>query len=172
MPAASSTSKRKKVKKKVSRAGRGLSAFAQNRIFSNAQKKKIAHDMLERYTGSEPGLFRKQIILTNFDYYIEEFERVCGPKGLMKCSGSAMTASHSKTHDVSIVNFSIGSPTAALIIELLSVVDPTAVLLLGMCGGLHRSLKVGDFILPIAAIRGEGVSQHFMPPENWCDPHN
>ncbi len=67
--------------------------------------------------------------------------------------------------DVSIVNFSIGSPTAALIIELLSCVNPTAVLLLGMCGGLHRSLKKGDFILPTAAIRDEGASRHFMPPQ-------
>ena len=63
----------------------------------------------------------------------------------------------------SIINFSIGSPTAALIIEVLSVIEPKAVLFLGMTGGLHRSLKLGDFILPTAAIRDEGASQHFMP---------
>ena len=74
-----------------------------------------------------------------------------------------MSVVHSKKADVSIVNFSIGSPTAALIIEVLSCIEPTAVLLLGMCGGLHRSLKVGDFILPTAAIRDEGSSVHFMP---------
>ena len=42
---------------------------------------------------------------------------------------------HSKKAGVSIVDFSIGSPTAALIIELLATLDPKAVLLLGMCGG-------------------------------------
>lgn len=115
--------------------------------------------MLERYTGSPVESFRKQIILTNFDYYLERFHNLRGDE---RTQGSAMGVVHSAKADVSIVDFSIGSPTAALIIELLSVVEPKAVLLLGMCGGLHRSLKVGDFILPTAAIRDEGASHHFM----------
>ena len=131
-----------------------------NRIYTNTKKLKIARDMLERYTGSHPDRFRKQIILTNFDYYMGRFNNLCGDE---RTSGSAMSVIHSDRADVSIVDFSIGSPTAALIIELLSTIDPTAVLLLGMCGGLHRSLKVGDFVLPTAAIRDEGSSQHFMP---------
>ncbi|MEK7690257.1 MAG: hypothetical protein AAB425_04475, partial [Bdellovibrionota bacterium] len=131
-----------------------------NRIPGNASKEKIARDMLERYTGSAPSKFRKQIILTNFDYYLERFKTICGDE---LTRGSAMAAVHSKSSDVTIVDFSIGSPTAALIIELLSVTNPSAILLLGMCGGLHRSLKKGDFILPTAAIRDEGVSHHFMP---------
>jgi len=125
-----------------------------NRIYSNAAKQKIARDMLERYTGSAPE--------TNFDYYMERFQNICGDERTM---GSMMSAIHSKKADVSIVDFSMGSPTAALIIELMAVVDPKAVLFLGMCGGLHRSLKVGDFILPTAAIRDEGSSQHFMPAQ-------
>lgn len=116
--------------------------------------------MLERYTGSSIQAFRRQIILTNFDYYLERFHNLCGEE---RTQGSAMAAVHSKKADVSIVDFSIGSPTAALIIELLATIEPTAVLLLGMCGGLHRSLRVGDFILPTAAIRDEGASRHFMP---------
>lgn len=118
--------------------------------------------MLERYTGSPPERFRKQIILTNFDYYIERFSTICGDE---RTKGSVMNVVHSDKADVTIVDFSIGSPTAALIIELLATIDPKAVLLLGMCGGLHRSLKVGDFILPTASIRDEGASQHFMPKQ-------
>ncbi|MDR3605991.1 MAG: AMP nucleosidase [Oligoflexia bacterium] len=132
------------------------------RIYSNPKKRKIALDMLERYTGSPPDLFQKSIILTNFDYYLERFHSLVGDQ---RTQGSAMGVVHSKSAGVSIVDFSIGSPTAALIIELLSTLDPTAVLLLGMCGGLHRSLKVGDFILPMAAIRDEGASRHFMPAQ-------
>ena len=131
-----------------------------NKIYTNTRKQKIARDILERYTGSTLGQFQKQIILTNFQYYIERFAALTGAK---KCQGSAMSAVHSPKDGVSIVNFSIGSPTAALIIESLAVVDPKAVLFLGMCGGLHRSLKKGDFILPTAAIRDEGVSHHFLP---------
>ena len=118
--------------------------------------------MLERYTGSAPEAFGKQIILTNFDYYLERFHTISGD---IRTQGSAMSVVHNTKTGVSIVDFSIGSPTAALIIELLASLDPTAVLLLGMCGGLHRSLKVGDFVLPTAAIRDEGASRHFMPPQ-------
>jgi AMP nucleosidase len=133
-----------------------------NRIYTNEHKAKIARDILERYTGSELGQFRKQIILTNFEYYLERFKDLCQGE---RTKGSAMAVVHSKSADVSIINFSIGSPTAALIIEVLACLDPKAVLFLGMCGGLHRSLKVGDFILPTAAIRDEGASVHFMPTQ-------
>lgn len=131
-----------------------------NRTYNNAKKAKIARDMLERYTGSSISKFKKQIILTNFDYYVERFTTLCGTE---RTRGSAMTVVHSDSADVSILNFSIGSPMAALAIELISVVEPKAVLFLGMCGGLHRSLKKGDFIVPTAAIRDEGASIHFMP---------
>jgi len=133
-----------------------------NRIYNNPKKYKIAADMLERYTGSEPGRFKKQIILTNFEYYIERFHALCGDT---KTRGSAVTVVHSDSADVTIVNFSIGSPMAALIIELLAVTSPKAVLFLGMCGGLHRSLKKGDFILPTAAIRDEGASTDYIPKQ-------
>ncbi len=137
--------------------------FNANRIFSNEKKRTIAENMLERYTGSLRSAFQKQILLTNFDHYIAEFRKLTNCKKATR--GSAMTAIHSPKHGVSLVNFNIGAPTCALIIELLATIEPKAVLLLGMCGGLHRSLKVGDFILPMAAIRGEGVTSHFMPPE-------
>ncbi len=133
-----------------------------NRIYVNPKKQKIARDILERYTGSPLSKFRKQIILTNFDYYVDRFNSLCGTS---KHKGSAMNVVHSTKADVSIVDFSIGSPTAALIIEVLAMVNPKAVLFLGMTGGLHRSLKVGDFILPTAAIRDEGVSRHFLPTQ-------
>jgi len=155
------------IKKKTQQSLPGLKGNAflipnNNRIYTNTKKAKIARDILERYTGSPGDRFRKQIILTNFDYYVERFDNLCGDE---RYKGSAMRVVHSSKEDVSIIDFSIGSPTAALIIEILSVVEPKAVLLLGMCGGLHRSLKVGDFVLPTAAIRDEGVSRHFMPAQ-------
>lgn len=134
-----------------------------NRIYANEKKWKIAADMLERYTGTTPEAFQKQIILTNFNYYLERFSSLCDDAE--KTSGSAMTVVHSPKLGVSIINFSIGSPNAALIIEILATADPKAVLFLGLTGGLHRSLKVGDFILPTAAIRDEGASRHFMPAQ-------
>lgn len=137
-----------------------VTKHSSRRIFSNKAKRDLAHDMLQRYTGSEATQFRKQIILTNFDYYLKCF------KMMGECHhhrGTVMSVAHSKKLDVSLIDFRIGSPSAALIAELVSVVKPKAVLFLGMCGGLHRSLKIGDFILPMAAIRDEGTSKYYMP---------
>jgi AMP nucleosidase len=66
---------------------------------------------------------------------------------------------------ITLVNFGMGSPNAATIMDLLSAIDPKAVLFLGKCGGLKKKNKVGDLILPIAAIRSEGTSNDYLPPE-------
>jgi AMP nucleosidase len=66
---------------------------------------------------------------------------------------------------ISIINFGMGSPTAATVMDLLAAIHPQAVLFLGKCGGLKRRNKLGDLILPIAAIRGEGTSDDYFPPE-------
>jgi AMP nucleosidase len=134
-----------------------------NAIYANEDKWRVGADILARYTGTEPQAFRKQVILTNFHYYLERFVAIAGDATTSQ--GSAMQAAHSERLDVSIIDFSIGSPVAALIIEVLATADPKATLFLGICGGLHRSLEVGDFILPTAAIRDEGASRHFMPPQ-------
>jgi AMP nucleosidase len=49
--------------------------------------------------------------------------------------------------------------------DLLSAINPKAVLFLGKCGGLKKKNNIGDLILPIAAIRGEGTSNDYLPPE-------
>lgn len=133
------------------------------RIHGNEDKKKIAIDMLERYTGHRVEDFQKQIILTNFHYYIERFNNLLDDSHYTK--GSAFGASSSKKAKVTIIEFGVGSAMAALIGELLSVVEPKAVLFLGLAGAVHRSLKVGDFVLPIASIRAESVSNNFLPPQ-------
>lgn len=135
--------------------------LSSRRIHGNAGKKKIALDMLERYTGHTVDMFQDQIIITNFHYYIERFRSL--NKDAEYTQGSAFKAASSEKSRVTIVEFGIGSAMAALIGELLAVVDPKAVLFLGMAGAVHPSLKVGDFVLPIASIRAEGVSQHFLP---------
>ena len=134
-----------------------------NLIYNNPEKWRIGREVLERYTGTPPEQFQKQILLTNFEYYMERFSALCGDAETSR--GSAMTVEHSPSMGVSLVNFSVGSPVAALIIEVLATAEPKATLFLGMAGGLHRSLEVGDFVLPTAAIRDEGASRHFMPPQ-------
>ena len=66
---------------------------------------------------------------------------------------------------LSMINFGMGSANAATVMDLLSSIKPKAALFIGKCGGIKRKNKVGDLILPIAAIRGEGTSNDYFPPE-------
>lgn len=135
----------------------------QRRIHGNEDKKKIAIDMLERYTGHSIDQFQKQIILTNFHYYMERFNVLLPDAEYTQ--GSAFKASSSKKAKVTIIEFGVGAAMAALIGELLAVVEPKAVLFLGLAGAVHPSLEVGNFVLPIASVRAEGVTGHFLPPQ-------
>ncbi|MCR4316554.1 MAG: AMP nucleosidase [Planctomycetes bacterium] len=123
-------------------------------------REDIALDMLERYTGMAPDEYASHIILTNFDEYIAGFLKLTGAE--IK-SGSAMDSATAKDIDCSIIKFGMGSPNAALIVDLVASIGPEALLFLGLTGGLKKELQVGDFILPIAAIRDEGASIHYMP---------
>jgi len=124
-------------------------------------KEQIVNDWLPRYTGTQLNEFGKYILLTNFQNYLELFSQKFGVE--IKGKKRAMqTATHG---EITIINFGMGSALAATVMDLLSAIKPKAVLFLGKCGGLKEENKVGDLILPIAAIRGEGASDDYMPPE-------
>ena len=125
-------------------------------------KEKITRNWLRRYTGTEPDDFGDWILLTNFQNYVEKFaEKFDIP---IKGSGGAMTSA-TNADGLSIINYGMGSANAATIMDLLSGIHPKGVLFLGKCGGLKQSTEIGHFILPIAAIRGEGTSDDYFPKE-------
>ena len=124
-------------------------------------KEEIVTNWLPRYTGESLENFGKYILLTNFENYVSLFAewhgvQVVGGHKPMQCATAG---------DITIINFGMGSPGAATIMDLLTAIDPKAVLFLGKCGGLKKRNKLGDLILPIAAIRGEGTSTDYFPPE-------
>ncbi|HWC54926.1 MAG TPA: AMP nucleosidase [Chitinophagaceae bacterium] len=124
-------------------------------------KEEIVKNWLPRYTGKRLNQFGKYILLTNFSNYVTMFARwnkvkVIGKDKPMECATAG---------DISIINFGMGSPSAATVMDLLTAIEPKAVLFLGKCGGLKKRNKLGDLILPIAAIKGEGTSNDYLPPE-------
>lgn len=124
-------------------------------------KKEIVDNWLPRYTGVPVSELGNYIILVNFNKYVKQFAKMYGVP--VKGKESAMpNATH---NDISIINFGMGSPNAATIMDLLTAKKPKAVLFLGKCGGLKKKNKVGDLILPIAGIRGEGTSDDYFPLE-------
>jgi AMP nucleosidase len=124
-------------------------------------KQDIVENWLPRYTGESLKNFGKYILLTNFSNYVTMFAEwnkveIIGQGKPMQCATA---------NNITIINFGMGSPTAATVMDLLTAIKPEAVLFLGKCGGLKKRNKVGDLILPIAAIRGEGTSNDYFPPE-------
>lgn len=127
------------------------------------QEADIARETLERYSGSEIERFGSFLLLTNFSRYIRAFAELYQVP-LME--GTMFTAAHAPEHDVSIVDFKLGSAAAALIVDLCAFLPKIkAALMLGMCGGLRRHYHVGDYFLPVASIRGEGTSDFYFSSE-------
>ena len=126
-------------------------------------KEEIVENWLPRYTGTKVEDFADYVLITNFQSYVNRFAEKMGVQ--VRGLDRAMPNATSKDKNISIINFSMGSPNAAIIMDLLQARRPKAVLFLGKCGGLKSSTEIGHFILPIAAIRGEGTSDDYFPPE-------
>jgi AMP nucleosidase len=124
-------------------------------------KAQIVQDWLPRYTGVPLKEFGEYVLLTNFDRYVELFAEWHN----VPVVGRDKPMTSATADDITIINFGMGSATAATVMDLLTAIDPKAVLFLGKCGGLKHRAKVGNLILPIAAIRGEGTSNDYFPPE-------
>ena len=125
-------------------------------------KLEIAKNWLPRYTGMPLNKFGDYILITNFKDYVEKFAERFSVE--IYGEGRAMQAA-TNNDGLTIINYGIGSPNAATIMDLLVAVQPKGVLFLGKCGGLKDSSEIGNFILPIGAIRGDGTSNDYFPPE-------
>lgn len=151
-------------KKRRAHEEEALSEFdlAHTLPMENPTREQIALDTLARYSGDEASHFQKYILLTNFPHYVDQFAQLLPTQVHM---GSVLKVAHCPEDDVSIIDYRVGAPMAALIIDVISYTKPQCVIMLGLCGGLHRRHQIGDFLLPIAAIRDEGASRHYMPPQ-------
>lgn len=124
-------------------------------------KKEIVENWLPRYTGRPLEEFTPYILLTNFSHYVELFAQKYG----VEVVGRDKPMTTVVADGITLINFGMGSPMAATVMDLLSAIHPKAVLFLGKCGGLKKKSLIGDLILPIAGIRGEGTSNDYFPSE-------
>ena len=125
-------------------------------------KASTLRDWIKRYTGTPASDYGDWILLTNFQDYVETFAGQYGTT--INGIGGPMTSA-TNSEGLSIINFGMGSANAATIMDLLCAVEPKGVLFLGKCGGLKHSTEIGNFVLPSAAIRGEGTGDDYLPKE-------
>jgi AMP nucleosidase len=125
-------------------------------------KEDIVANWLPRYTGRPLSDFSSFILLTNFSKYLTLFSELNDNAPIMGLDKPMQSVS---ANGITLISFGMGSPMAATMIDLLTAIKPKAVLFLGKCGGLKKKNKIGDLILPIAAIRGEGTSNDYLPAE-------
>jgi AMP nucleosidase len=124
-------------------------------------KTDIVNNWLPRYTGTPLEGFGQHILLTNFGHYVELFAEWHG----VSVQGRDRPMPNATADGITLINFGMGSPNAATVMDLLSAISPQAALFLGKCGGLKKKNRLGDLVLPIAAIRGEGTSNDYLLPE-------
>ena len=125
-------------------------------------KADIVANWLPRYTGRPLNEFTDFILLTNFSGYLKLFSEWNDDAPIIGLDKPMQSVS---ANGITLINFGMGSPMAATMMDLLTAIHPKAVLFLGKCGGLQKKNNIGDLILPIAAIRGEGTSNDYFPPE-------
>lgn len=139
---------------------------------ANPLRQKMVRDCLPRYTGMPLEKFRKHILLTNFQHYVDVFARRFGVEihGAATPTASARPMQAASSDDITIINLGIGSPAAALVMDLLSAVAPDAALFLGKTGGVKHDMRLGDLILPTSAIRYDGTSEYYFPSQVPAQP--
>ncbi|PST83525.1 AMP nucleosidase [Pedobacter yulinensis] len=125
-------------------------------------KNEIVTNWLPRYTGRPLAEFGEYILLTNFSKYLQMFSEWHDNAPIMGLDKPMQSVT---ANGITIINFGMGSPLAATMMDLLTAIMPKACLFLGKCGGLKKKNQLGDLILPIAAIRGEGTSNDYLPAE-------
>jgi len=124
-------------------------------------KADIVSNWLPRYTGASVEAIGEYVLLTNFQHYVDVFAQAGG----VEVRGRDRPMPNATVDGITMINFGMGSANAATMMDLLSAAKPRAVLFLGKCGGLKKKNQLGDLILPIAAIRGEGTSNDYLPPQ-------
>ena len=79
-------------------------------------QEKIAHDTLERYSGSPVHDYQPYILLTNFSKYVRYFAE---SRNVPVIEGSTFQVARIPPKEqISILDFKIGSPAAALVVDL------------------------------------------------------
>lgn len=150
---------------------------------------------LRHYTGTPAEHVQRFVLFTNYHRYVDEFVRwaagqvggdnrftaLSGPGGVLFRPGDdpamlddsawrrlQMPAYHLLAPDrsgITLVNIGVGPSNAKTITDHLAVTRPDAWMMIGHCGGLRPSQRIGDYVLAHAYLRDDHVLDDLLPPE-------
>jgi AMP nucleosidase len=66
---------------------------------------------------------------------------------------------------ITLVNIGVGPSNAKTICDHLAVLRPEAWLMIGHCGGLRETQRIGDYVLAHAYLRDDHILDEVLPPE-------
>ena len=94
-------------------------------------KQEIVSNWLPRYTGTPLEQFGQYILLTNFGHYVDLFAEWHG----VEVQGRDRPMPNATADGITLVNFGMGSPNAATVMDLLGAIAPKAALFLASAAG-------------------------------------
>ncbi|MGF1542987.1 MAG: AMP nucleosidase [Parvularculaceae bacterium] len=156
-----------------------------------AERTDFSLHRIRHYTATSPAHFQNFVLFTNYQRYVDEFvayaraevaagradafvgpgdvvtKRGGSPGGAGPAKSPQMPAYHLKRdgHDgVTLVNIGVGPSNAKTITDHLAVLRPHVWLMIGHCGGLRRTQRLGDYVLAHAYLRDDNVLDEALPP--------
>ncbi len=156
-----------------------------------AERTDYSLNRIQHYTATRPGHYQNFILFTNYQRYVDEFiehgreaveageaDALIEPGDRITRKGAPpsmppllkmpqMPAYHlvrGRHQGVTLVNIGVGPSNAKTITDHLAVLRPHVWLMIGHCGGLRRTQKLGDYVLAHAYLREDNVLDEALPP--------
>ena len=160
-----------------------LSLFSAERIDFSLHR-------LRHYTGTEAQHFQGFVLFTNYQRYIDEFQvyaskeveagralRFVEPGNRVTERGKEpsrpplaklpqMPAYHlvqENSQGITLINIGVGPSNAKTVTDHLAVLRPHVWLMIGHCGGLRASQRLGDYVLAHGYLRDDQVLDEMLP---------
>lgn len=167
----------------------GVEALSPLSLFT-AQRVDYSLHRLRHYTATDPEHFQNFVLFTNYQRYVDEFvefgrrevaaggyEKLVEPGDRITWKGKdpdketiakppQMPAYHLVRPDrsgITLVNIGVGPSNAKTVTDHLAVLRSHVWLMVGHCGGLRGSQRLGDYVLAHAYLRDDNVLDSVLP---------
>ena len=157
----------------------------------SAERTDYSLHRIQHYTATKPCYFQNFVLFTNYQRYVDEFidygrnEVLKGRAEMLVEPGGRITTKDENPpnggpaklpqmpayhlvqpghNGITLVNIGVGPSNAKTITDHIAVLRPHVWLMIGHCGGLRRTQRLGDYVLAHAYLRDDNVLDDVLPP--------